>query len=1188
MNNMKKLFLIILLLNTLIRIDSHAQEDSYVSGPSVLSPSPNASGLGRYAEFPVSLYTGIPGISLPIYTISAGELSVPISLSYHAKGVRVEDQASWVGLGWSLNAGGVVTRSVIGLPDDVQGSGYTTYGVCGGTLALHDGFLASGGTIHNLYNASFTPSDAGILYELAEGSVDGEPDKFFFNFNGMSGEFVFDKDGNPSLMSDQKLAITYTRDAATHRINSFKIVDQDGTIYSFNAIELTSYYINTDDGSAMGVALPIPYLQTTWNPDGRSYNSAWYLTKIENANKTQEINLTYVNENVKDVKDFSYDVKSWLSPSGGTQQMFSSREYFIEGKRLSSITWTGGSVDFIPDTDNPRLDIGTLAVSDNRTTTNYALKKITIKDYNSVAQKSYLLSYDYFTSIDFVPAFPAQENCLKKRLKLLSLTEESNTTGVTNPPHQFFYDETYTIPYKASPYTDYWGYSNLLPNTYGAGGPEIPKQYFYPNDVDPLTLSRYSLYQRTSYTAPEILIAGYDKTPNVTYMKAGSLTKVVFPTKGYTEFEYEANSFYFMGANRTGGGLRIKKTTTYDGIDHAKDMIKTYDYTLSADPLKSSGIVTYLPFFAKYEGLVSSVHRHNYYANSVCGLGTTQGGYVGYQEVTVNHNGNGKVWSKFNTQAAFGVVNEDLFSGTYIYSRTNAVGTYLLDGGMGLGAATKANDNFPYAPNPNYDWVRGSLLEEKVYNNSTQLVKRTVNEYTIKNRKNIHAVKNVRLAWACSGGATYPIAYLNKYAKYYIISGWNVLSKQTVEDYDPVVGTVLYSSDTWYNYDNANHMMLTSTKSYDSKNRELKTEYRRPHDYAVSTNFTNSLLLQHRFAPVLEELSWENDGSGYKLLGANFTTYGNFASANGLSNPQWLPNKSYSMETATPVPTASFTPTSVTTSTITLDSRYKQKGEFNYGTKDNLTRYSYLNAGNKNNSTYIWGYNKQYAIAKVSNATEAECGFSSFESDDQALWAMNSSIADADAHTGTGSRKLPAGSSVFGPGRDFLPTAAYRNEKFILSCWVKTTAAYANNAGSLALHTWNPGSPGAVYPAGVSAAYVATLISNTNNTWKYVEVEIDLKKIKVDGGLALTTDLQIGAFIWNTDPSNTILVDDIRFYPKEARMSSFTFAPLKGTTSMSDENSDAIFYEYDNFGRLKLVKDQFGRIVQKTEYNYKP
>src|SRR6187399_2089539 len=84
----------------------------------IVPPSPTAAALARYGQVPVSLSSGIPEITIPLFEIKDHELYLPVTLSYHASGIKVEEIASWVGLGWSLNAGGVVTRNVMGLPDE--------------------------------------------------------------------------------------------------------------------------------------------------------------------------------------------------------------------------------------------------------------------------------------------------------------------------------------------------------------------------------------------------------------------------------------------------------------------------------------------------------------------------------------------------------------------------------------------------------------------------------------------------------------------------------------------------------------------------------------------------------------------------------------------------------------------------------------------------------------------------------------------------------------------------------------------------------------------------------------------------------------------------------------------------------------------------------------------------------------
>jgi hypothetical protein len=115
---MRKIFLLLCML---------ASMAGYGQDPSKIVPvAPNAASLGKYGDIPVSLHTGVPNISIPIYEVKNKDLSLPISLSYHSSGIRVAETASWVGLGWALNAGGVITRTVQGMPD--EGNGVTSLG----------------------------------------------------------------------------------------------------------------------------------------------------------------------------------------------------------------------------------------------------------------------------------------------------------------------------------------------------------------------------------------------------------------------------------------------------------------------------------------------------------------------------------------------------------------------------------------------------------------------------------------------------------------------------------------------------------------------------------------------------------------------------------------------------------------------------------------------------------------------------------------------------------------------------------------------------------------------------------------------------------------------------------------------------------------------------------------------------
>lgn len=65
--------------------------------------TPQVSEMLRYDQMPVSSYTGVPGISIPLYNINVKGLSLPLTLNYHAGGIAVNQLSGEFGMGWSLN-----------------------------------------------------------------------------------------------------------------------------------------------------------------------------------------------------------------------------------------------------------------------------------------------------------------------------------------------------------------------------------------------------------------------------------------------------------------------------------------------------------------------------------------------------------------------------------------------------------------------------------------------------------------------------------------------------------------------------------------------------------------------------------------------------------------------------------------------------------------------------------------------------------------------------------------------------------------------------------------------------------------------------------------------------------------------------------------------------------------------------
>lgn len=469
---MKKVLIVFLYLVCLVAGQLYGQTQPLNPALETISPpAPNAYAIAKFGNVPVGPSTGIPQIDVPVYNYENKSLglNLAVALAYHAGGVRVDEMPSSVGIGWALNAGGVVTRTVRGIYDEMNGIGF----INSPALPIDE---EAGNTGADPANRPFNK-----MYDLG---MDSQNDIFNFNFCGRSGKFVYGKNSNLLMLDQQRLKVEREisqvpgSTSAYPMISKFIIWDESGFRYIFDAEELTH-------DQSIGTAAAL-------------YTSSWYLTKILTPSGKDSIVLDY------DDTEFSYYAGKSVSevlklpdqsgleiPPRGLSTSIASRS--ISGKRLKYITFPNGvqlsfTYSTTERTDQPYGD--------------FLLKKINIS--SGSATRGFKLMHDYSLN----------------RPTLTNVIPFTGTAETPEPGYAFTYD--IPLPARLSNEQDHWGFYNtnssqqLIPTeavAVGSGG----------------NYGSYHVY------------GGGNRHTDPQRSKAGSLKRIKYPTGGYTDFEMEAN-----------------------------------------------------------------------------------------------------------------------------------------------------------------------------------------------------------------------------------------------------------------------------------------------------------------------------------------------------------------------------------------------------------------------------------------------------------------------------------------------------------------------------------------------------------------------------------------------------------------------------------------------------------------------
>lgn len=224
-----------------------------VNVPKVTPSSPSAAALAKFEEYPVSHYTGAIGVDVPIYTIEADGIKVPIQLKYHGSGIRYDDASMAVGIGWTLLAGGMVTYEQKGKPDN--------------TVSTRFNKLIT--TIDPFADGSTSLNDNYSMKQVLLGNMDSEYDMYNFSFLGYSGKFFYPGTTSPVFSPRQNFKVNFNSMSGTFpSMVPLTMVDESGISYKFGPL----------------LEQPVDMDPTTWNA---------MLTEIVSADKSDTVKFNY-------------------------------------------------------------------------------------------------------------------------------------------------------------------------------------------------------------------------------------------------------------------------------------------------------------------------------------------------------------------------------------------------------------------------------------------------------------------------------------------------------------------------------------------------------------------------------------------------------------------------------------------------------------------------------------------------------------------------------------------------------------------------------------------------------------------------------------------------------------------------------------------------------------------------------
>lgn len=986
----KILYLFFLLLFSLNGLSQITEAD----WAEVLPPSPAASELGKAGLVNSHLASGIANIQIPLFNFSTKDLALQISLSYSGNGLKVDQTASRVGMGWMLNAGGVINRTVYGNPDNGNWANIPA-----------DFPSTTGEALKNFVN-----SVVGSDYET-------EPDVFSYSFAGHSGRFI--------LVNQKFIKLEENNLVISGDLNGFEIKTPEGVIYKFNAIEssrslnLGTFYNKTDIKNAW-------FLTSVTHPGGDTiylrYNNCefFYLAGVSqmftyreasegSCGSTQCPVLPAFSENSSYLRNsgvYVSQISSNRRSSGVLKFNYSSRtdlpgDYFLQsvrhydamGDRLGDITYYNDFPTKVYNLSyalaNSSSAFGSGYMSNHASVT----KRIFLTGLSDEV-KSYNFEYDRMNDLPPRLSFSQDGNGL--------FNGELNRSLIPMPKTKSQHVNAFSS-YGFGERRPNWNYSKrgmLTKIIYPTGGVDSliyeansvyvnsPPDCANPDFTAYLFKAASSVFKQTTTTYSEVFnfacpqtvpltvacrptndaypYANYRFTVDladpdfqtssplfdsgsgyqVTAGKGEEITfyvhlpagrhrlalKVLGPTEGYASFSY--NSSLAFEGNKEVSGVRVAKVLSYDPITHKTNIKKNY-YN---DPVtgRSTGVLQNNQF--DYESPVKSFIRCEGETSIPCLLQICNytryfsSDVIGLNDMVGNHIGYRKVTEGYGEDFENGGVEH-----TY---------DIRFDGF----AATRLGNPVPSAPFSNFGMFSGLESNQKTFK------KLGADYITLKNVRSTYKYDSRKQTeykfYAFRKDAGYGICNIinniNDYkglniAEYLLYSRWmykdsTITTAFDINGLNPIttLETDIYLSDV--------HKQISANQTALSNGKSKKLIYKYPHDMVSAGKDLDGIYQEmingNIISPQIETIALIND----QQINLKRTNY--YRPFTGIYVP-----RSIETQQATSSPT---------------ESRVKFH---NYDIAGNLLSVSKEHGAVE---SYLWGYGGQFPIAKIENASYAE------------------------------------------------------------------------------------------------------------------------------------------------------------------------------------------------------------------------